>query len=115
MLGSRPFVIAIAIFCTASFVVVADDSAFEQCGAHCERPVRIPIVVDECPVVAVTVYQDRAEVTRRVSTSVPATGTYEIFVSGIAAAMDPSTLRVRGVANALVLEVWREEDFCSGE
>lgn len=46
-------------------------------------PKRIALKVSECPVEEVTVFTDRAEVTRAVSVVAPSIGQYDVIIEGV--------------------------------
>eukprot|EP01113_Clastostelium_recurvatum_P045001 TRINITY_DN7664_c0_g2_i1.p1 TRINITY_DN7664_c0_g2~~TRINITY_DN7664_c0_g2_i1.p1 ORF type:complete len:623 (+),score=113.14 TRINITY_DN7664_c0_g2_i1:42-1871(+) len=69
-------------------------------------PHRITIPYDECAVKRVTVYSDRAEVTRLVRANIDAPGHYDIIVENLSSTTDENSIRVGGgVGRATILEV----------
>ncbi len=50
----------------------------------------------EAPIVAVTIYTDRAQVTRRGTITLEAAGLQELIVSGLPASLEPNSLRAAG-------------------
>lgn len=69
-------------------------------------PLRLPApAVSQCPVQAVTVFNDRAEVTRLFEFEVSAPGQYEAMMEDLPAAVNTDSLRVKGVGHCIIQEV----------
>jgi len=66
----------------------------------------VSVPIDDCPIQLVSVYNDRGEVTRKVSVPAPSAGEVEIVIAGLPPSIDGDTVRVTGVgSSSLILEV----------
>eukprot|EP01062_Namystynia_karyoxenos_P066310 TRINITY_DN60273_c0_g1_i1.p1 TRINITY_DN60273_c0_g1~~TRINITY_DN60273_c0_g1_i1.p1 ORF type:complete len:635 (+),score=188.75 TRINITY_DN60273_c0_g1_i1:94-1905(+) len=79
----------------------------QQCtwGAEAVTPVSMEIPVSNSKVTDVTVFADRAEVTREVLLHFEAPGTYEVVLAGVTQHLDPGTVRVKGTGELRIAEV----------
>lgn len=62
------------------------------------KPTRIVLPAIDCPVHSVTVFEDRAEVTRsiNVTSQVAGRGVYEVIVEGFTSKINKESVRVKG-------------------
>ena len=63
-----------------------------------EKTQKVEIKTDETATAAVTVFEDRAEVTRLVSLSPRGAGTYELCVQGLPDKADEDSIRCKAAA-----------------
>ena len=66
---------------------------------------RIRFKISECPVTRVTVFGDRAEVTRTVFVHPEIIGNHELWVQAVTSKIDEESVRVRGIGPCLIQEV----------
>ena len=69
------------------------------------EPVKITRSAKDCLVDTVTVFVDRAEVTRNVKLHFDAPGDYEVEVEGLTSRIDADSVRVNGTGNVVLREV----------
>lgn len=62
----------------------------------------MPAIEVNAPIAAVTVYADRAQVTRRGTVALPEAGAYELTLGGLPAAIDADSLRAAGRGSVAV-------------
>lgn len=74
-------------------------------GGVAGEPGKVTKDVSECPVDTVTVFSDRAEVTRRVRLDFEAAGDFEVIVEGLPSCIDGDSVRVNGTGHVMLREV----------
>lgn len=66
---------------------------------------KLTLDADACPVQSVTVFVDRAEVTRLVTVDLEEAGDYEVVVEGLTSCVDADSVRVDGTGHVILREV----------
>jgi hypothetical protein len=76
----------------------------EAIGSH--TGIRHQLKCEDAPIDSVTVYADRAEVTRKIKLSPEKEGVQDIIISGFTSKVDENSVRVAGInGNAIIMEV----------
>lgn len=70
-----------------------------------DKPTVVTRTVGECPVSTVTVFRDRAEVTRRITLETEAPGLYDVVMEGVTNHINEDSIRVKGTGHVTILEV----------
>lgn len=72
-------------------------SAEESAATTASSTSTVSLEVKDCPIAHVSVFNDRAEVTRRVTFTPTAVGEIDVVCSGLTTCADPDTLRMTGI------------------
>mmetsp|Transcript_3858 Transcript_3858/g.10588 ORF Transcript_3858/g.10588 Transcript_3858/m.10588 type:complete len:638 (-) Transcript_3858:297-2210(-) len=70
-----------------------------------DKPTVITRKVSECPVSTVTVFRDRAEVTRRIVVEPEAPGLFDVVMEEVTSKINEDSIRVKGTGHVTILEV----------
>lgn len=84
---------------------VPADSKVAVAAVVAEEAVKLTKDKSECPVDSVTVFSDRAEVTRLINLELEAAGDYEVLVEDLPGCVDPDSVRVNGTGHVVLREV----------
>ena len=94
---------------SSSTATQGDDEPAVMVAETASKATRIDMPKADTSVESVTVYEDRAEVTRHATVNPDAPGLYDIVFSDLTLNLDPNTLRVKGMGPMVVVEVSSDE------